>query len=112
MESLSLTTVAAEQLALARSATNGRRAHTIHGGRDHSLRQTVLALEAGHGLDDHESPGDATLQVLRGRVRLSAGDETWDGTEGDHVAIPAVRHKLEAVDDSVILLTVAVAADS
>lgn len=95
----------------ARSATNGRSAHTVHtvhGGSDHALRHTLLALTAGHGLDDHESPGEATLQVLRGRVRLTAGDESWEGADGDHLVIPALRHSLAAVDDSVVLLTVVV----
>lgn len=107
MESLSLTALAAEQLALARTATSGRSAHTVHGGRDHVLRQTLLALAAGHGLGEHDSPGEATLQVLLGRVRLTADGESWNGEDGDHVIIPASRHSLDALDDSVILLTVA-----
>lgn len=106
MESISLTGLASEKLAEARQSNSGRAAHTIHGGHTHELRQTVLALLGGHGLSEHESPGEATLQVLQGHVRLTAGDDSWDGKAGDYVAIPPVRHSLDAVEDSVVILTV------
>lgn len=106
MESISLTSMASEKLSEARQAHSGRAAHTIHGGHDHELRQTVLALLAGHELSEHDSPGEATLQVLQGHVRLTTGDDAWDGKTGDYVAIPASRHALEAIEDSVVMLTV------
>jgi len=106
MDSLSLTAVADEQLARARQSNSGRSAQTIYGGHDHFLRQTVIALVAGRELGEHYSPGEATLQVLNGEVRVSAGTESWDGAVGDFLIIPAVRHSLQAVDDSVVLLTV------
>ncbi|MFI6450375.1 cupin domain-containing protein [Streptosporangium amethystogenes] len=106
MLTTSLTTLTNEHLTAARKAASGRSAHTVHGGRRNSLRQTLLALAAGRRLDDHESPGEATLQVLHGRVRLATGQDSWEGTAGDHVAIPAERHNLTALDDSAILLTV------
>lgn len=109
MDSLSLAAVVAEQVALAGAATSGRSARTIHGGHEHALRQTVLALSAGRGLDDHESPGEATLQVLSGRVRLVADDKSWEGGPGDYMIIPARRHSLDAIEDSAILLTVVTA---
>jgi quercetin dioxygenase-like cupin family protein len=47
------------------------------------------------------------LQVLQGRVELTAPNTRWDGTPGDHLVIPASRHGLHAIEDSVVLLTVA-----
>ena len=44
--------------------------------------------------------------MLHGHVRLTAGDDAWDGKTGDYVAIPAHRHALHAVADSVVILTV------
>ncbi len=44
--------------------------------------------------------------MLQGHVRLTAGSDAWDGKTGDYVAIPAQRHALHAVEDSVIMLTV------
>ena len=43
---------------------------------------------------------------LQGHVRLIAGDNTWEGKPGDYVVIPPRRHSLQAVDDSVVMLTV------
>lgn len=107
MESVSLTSLGSEKLAEARQARSGRAAHTIHGGHDHDLRQTLVALVAGQGLAEHDSPGEATLQVLQGHVRLTAGDDAWEGNVGDHLTIPPVRHALDSIEDSVIMLTVA-----
>ncbi|WP_182524309.1 cupin domain-containing protein [Nocardioides dongkuii] len=107
MESTSLGTLADEQLAVAREHSAGRSAHTLYGGQGNALRQTLIALAAGRRLGEHDSPGEATLQVLRGSVRLHAGDDTWEGSAGDHAVVPLVRHDLEAVDDAVVLLTVA-----
>jgi hypothetical protein len=47
MESISLIDMAEEKLTEARTAHSGRAAHTIHGGHDRELRQTVMALAAG-----------------------------------------------------------------
>lgn len=44
--------------------------------------------------------------MLRGRVRLLAGADAWEGSEGDHLTVPAARHSLEALEDAVVLLTV------
>ncbi|MGO8769445.1 cupin domain-containing protein [Mycobacterium sp.] len=106
MESISLTGLASEKLAEARQSHSGRAAHTVHGGHTHELRQTVLALLAGHDLAEHDSPGEATLQVLQGHVRLTAGDDACDGETGDYLVLPAQRHALHAVEDSVVMLTV------
>lgn len=106
MDSISLSDLADEKLAEAKQSHSGRAAHTIHGGHSHELRQTVLALLAGHDLSEHDSPGEATLQVLRGHVRLTTGGDAWDGQTGEYLVIPAERHALHAIEDSVVLLTV------
>jgi quercetin dioxygenase-like cupin family protein len=108
MQSISLTTLADEQLGAARQAASGRSAHTIHGGHRHALRQTLLALAAGRSLDEHDSPGEATLQVLSGRVRLATATQAWEGTTGDYLVIPTERHSLTSLDAAAVILTVAV----
>ena len=85
---------------------------SVYGGHEHALRQTVLALSAGAALNEHESPGEATIQVLHGRVRLTAGQTVWDGRTGDFLIVPDARHALAALEDSAILLTVSKAAQA
>jgi quercetin dioxygenase-like cupin family protein len=107
MNKISLTAMAREQLEGAERASSGRSAHTVFGGHEHVLRQTVIALVAGQKLDEHENPGEATVQVIHGRVRLIAGKDSWEGSTGDLIVVPDSRHSLEAIEGSTILLTVA-----
>lgn len=106
MDGISLTQLAEEQLEAARSGRAGRAAHTVHGGHDHMLRQTLIALTGGSELAEHNSPGQATLQVLQGQVRVTAGADTWSGGPGDLLVLPRERHGLHADSDAVVLLTV------
>lgn len=107
MRKLSLDALARKHLEQARGSSAGRSSETVHGGHEHTLRQTLVALAAGYTLGDHESPGEATLVVLTGRVRLGAGGETWEGRRGDLLIIPPARHDLHAIEDAVVLLSVA-----
>jgi len=110
MNTTSLTQLADEQLDRARAASSGRAAVTVHGGREHDLRQTLIAIAAGHSLGEHDAPGEATLLVLGGQVRLVAGEESWEGAQGEFLVIPPARHDLTAVTDACVLLTVATRA--
>jgi quercetin dioxygenase-like cupin family protein len=94
-------------LAAAREAASGRGAHLLYGGPETTLSQTVIALRSGASLAEHQNPGEATLLVLHGTVRLHAGDESWEGSEGDLLVVPPQRHGLDALTDAAVLLTAA-----
>ncbi|MGH8889241.1 MAG: cupin domain-containing protein [Acidothermaceae bacterium] len=106
MQKISLDALARELLEKATTSSGGHTADTIYGGHEHALRQTVIAMVKGSTLDEHESPGEATLFVLRGRVRLSAGNDSWEPRTGDLLVIPPARHDLLALEDSAVVLTV------
>ena len=107
MEPVSIHQAVEEHLAKAQQSPQGRSSHTLVGGRDRVLRQTVVALKGGEKLAEHEAPGEATLMVLRGRVSL--GTSSGEQEVGTHelAEIPMERHDLTAHEDSVVLLTVA-----
>ena len=95
------------ELEHARSAPAGRSSKTVFGGHEKILRQTVIALRAGEGLDEHVSPGEATIYVLHGRVVLESGDASWSGWIGDLLIVPSASLTLKALEDSAVLFTVA-----
>ncbi|MCM4084676.1 cupin domain-containing protein [Paractinoplanes hotanensis] len=107
MQKSSLAELTVRHLEKARGSSSGRSAETVVGGHTHILRQTLVALRAGEALDEHENPGEATVHVLTGRVRLAAGDTSCEGGTGDLLTVPDARHSLTAIEDTAVLLTVA-----
>ncbi|WP_426998453.1 cupin domain-containing protein [Pseudarthrobacter sp. N5] len=107
MQKISIVALASQQLEAASVASSGRAADTVYGGHEKVLRQTVIALKAGRSLREHQNPGEATIFVLRGCVRLHSGEKSWQGKAGDLLIMPEGLHSLDAEEDSAILLTVA-----
>ena len=107
MQKFSLQAMARELLTGARDAKGGRAAATVIGGHEKVLRQTVIAMVKGATLAEHQNPGEASVHVLAGRVRLAAGGHSWEGRLGDLLVVPDSSHSLEALEDSAVLLTVA-----
>jgi quercetin dioxygenase-like cupin family protein len=103
----SLDALARELLAAASASSSGRASRTVYGGHEHVLRQTVIALAAGQALAEHENPGEATVHVLHGRVRLASGPDSWEGRKGDLLIVPPASHSLQAAENAAVLLTVA-----
>jgi len=107
MNKLSLDALARKHLEAAASASAGRSAETFFGGHENTLRQTLIALTRGNSLAEHPNPGEATVLVVRGRVRLDADGDSWEGRTNDLIVVPPKSHSLEALEDSAVVLTVA-----
>jgi quercetin dioxygenase-like cupin family protein len=107
MQKLSLDALARELLGRAAGAAGGRAAQTVIGGHEKMLRQTLIAMVKDAALTEHANPGEASVHVLRGRVLLAAGGQSWEGRDGDLLIVPDSPHSVQALQDCVVLLTVA-----
>ena len=106
MQKFSLEALGRELLERAATAGGGRTAETVVGGHELALRQTVVATVKDSTLGDHESPEQATVYVLRGRVRFTAGTSSIELAAADFLPIPRERHSVDALEDAVLLLSV------
>ncbi|ASK65789.1 hypothetical protein CFK39_08000 [Brachybacterium avium] len=86
----------------ARKSEHGRHAELLV--NDGPLRQTIIALLQGMRLSEHNSPPAASIQMIRGRVKVT-GQETVTLETGTIEELTHHRHSVEALDDSVFLLT-------
>lgn len=111
MQRYSLEALACELLERVATSGGGHTADTVVGGHERVLRQTVIGLVEGANLAEHENPDEATVLVLRGRVRLSTGAVAWEGRPGDLLIVPDTRHSLLALEDSAVLPAVAKLGD-
>jgi quercetin dioxygenase-like cupin family protein len=107
MQKISVEALARQQIKQAATAGGQHTADTVYGGHEKVLRQTVIGMIAGARLAEHENPGEATVLILHGRVRLSTADLAWEAARGDLLIMPESRHSLDALEDSAVLLTVA-----
>ena len=73
----------------------------------HGSMSIVLShLHSGAKLQEHAAPGAATVHVLDGRIRLEISDEMIEAAAGRLVVFDSgVRHSVEALEDSTLLLT-------
>ncbi len=107
MVSANVTDLIREQLTLAgQGDTSGRSAKTLHGGKGNALRQTLVVMLAGHRMDEHVSPGEATVLVLAGSLVINTEKRRIDAREGDFVIVPRDRQSVDATEDTAFLLTV------
>ena len=70
------------------------------------MHKLSLVAQTRQQLSEHANPGEATVPVLHGRVRLSAADVSWEGSPGDLLVVPDASHSLMALEDAAVLLTV------
>ena len=76
-------------------------------GAGGTFRQTVIGLAAGTELKEHINPGEATVMVLSGRIRLDSGAESWEARTGDLLVMPPGFSQITALEESGLLLSVA-----
>ena len=70
------------------------------------VRVVVLTFEAGYVLREHTTPAMLLLQVLDGRVRITAADQVTELAPGGLLRLDAaLPHTVEALEESRLMLT-------
>lgn len=70
------------------------------------LRVVLFAFDTGEQLTDHAATVPAIVQVIRGRLEITLGDETREISPGSWVHMePHLVHALVALEPSVVILT-------
>ncbi|MGV3519590.1 hypothetical protein [Luteitalea sp.] len=73
-----------------------------------SLRVVLIAIGAGGRIPEHQTAGRITIQTMVGRIRTHADGRVFDMPVGRVLALDqSVRHELEAIVDSAVVLTIA-----
>ena len=108
METTDLTALAGQLSTQAAQADSGRATETLPTAGAGAFTQRLVALQAGQSLSDHQAPDTAVIQVISGRVRFRTQDDAAELVAGQHLAIPAGMHGVDALDDAVFLLTIGV----
>ena len=75
------------------------------------LRMVLIALHAGAEMKTHTSSGTITVQVLDGRISFRTDAQAAELTKGQLLALHGnIPHSVQACEESVFLLTVAMPA--
>ena len=75
--------------------------------KEPDLRIVLMALKAGGRLEQHQTSGPISLQVLDGSVSLRVGETSVELPSGHLLALETgMVHDVEADEDAVFLLTI------
>jgi quercetin dioxygenase-like cupin family protein len=97
---------AVDLLEKAQTSASGRAAKTLV--KNGPLRLTLIAMRKGAEAKRHHVEGPATIQVMRGRMRITTPRGREDLRSGALYALGAgVEHSHTALTDFVALLTIA-----
>ena len=64
-------------------------------------------MKAGAVLKQHKADGDATIHVLRGRIRINVDQRALECEQSQMVILNAgVVHSVEALDETALLISI------
>ena len=97
-----------ERLRREEERQEGRRnAMTLRKGE--GLNVVLLVMRSGDKLDEHGAPGPISVVVHEGSIRFTTSDESVEAGQGTMLTCDAgVHHAVEALEDAVFVLTIAV----
>jgi len=101
MDSTVFTDIAAE----VEVPSNGTLSRVLY--KDDQIRVVAFAFDTGQELSEHTATVPAVIEVVRGRFKLTLGEEVIEDVEpGFWAHMPGgLPHSVEAVEPGVLLLT-------
>src|SRR5437764_8497912 len=76
------------------------------------LRILLIAMQAGARMKEHHSDGRISVQVLRGAIRIRIKGQTKELSAHQLLVVDrSIKHDVEAVEPSVVMLTIAWPSD-
>ena len=100
-----------QQLHLEDTWSTGRNSKTLVKYAD--FRVVLMALKAGMRIEEHQAEGRISVQTIAGHISMRASGRTFDLPTGRLLALDrATVHDVEALEDSAILLTIALPGET
>jgi quercetin dioxygenase-like cupin family protein len=83
----------------------GHRQETLYKGA--GLTIALFVFERFTGLPEHRAAGVVNIHVLRGKLKITAGDQVHELVAGQMLVLaPGIRHAVAAEQESEMLVTV------
>jgi quercetin dioxygenase-like cupin family protein len=75
--------------------------------KKHDLRVVLISMQNAAHMKEHHADGTLSIQVLKGRLRVSVNGKPHDLSPGTLFTLGhSIRHDVEAKEDSAFLLTI------
>jgi quercetin dioxygenase-like cupin family protein len=88
----------------------GRNSRTI--AKYSNFRIVLAALKQGVALEKHQAKGCISIQVLKGRIRVHLPEDVIDMSKEKLLSLDnAIPHAVEALEDSIFLITMSFNAE-
>lgn len=104
---IDLTEVAERLLETASESTDGRSSVSLHAGESAVLRQTLVGILAGQTMTMGHPPDEGSILVVDGRIMVEDAERMIELDMDELLILPATTLVVTAVEDSALLLTVA-----
>jgi len=84
---------------------SGHNARTLF--KKHDFRIVLITMEAGARMKEHHADGTISIQVLKGRIRVTIHGKPHELSTGTLFTLAgSIRHDVEATGESAFLLTI------
>ncbi|HEV2275673.1 MAG TPA: hypothetical protein VGR96_15985 [Acidobacteriaceae bacterium] len=71
------------------------------------FRMVLISMENASAIKEHHADGTISMHVLKGKLRFTAQDKSYDLGANDVLTLGAsIKHEVQALEESAFLLTI------